>query len=158
MNCIDWEMARTYCEWRGKRLPEQGEWQKAARGTDGQTYPWGNFSYTKKYQLANIADETYKWLAPKWKIAKGYNDGYLTTAPVGSFLRGASPYGVLDMGGNVWEWTNSHAIDESGNEIEDRIWMNGGGYESRPSLTRVTYHYPTRPQSRFSSTGMRCAF
>ena len=61
------------------------------------------------------------------------------------------------MAGNVWEWTGGHPVDEEGEEIEDRRWANGGGFDSRPKLTRVTYHYPNRPEARFSSTGMRCA-
>jgi formylglycine-generating enzyme required for sulfatase activity len=158
INCIDYEMAVTYCEWRGKQVPSQEQWQKAARGTDGRTYPWGNRSYEKNYKLANIADETYRWLDPLWKIAERYNDGYLMTAPVGTFMRGASPYGALDMGGNVWEWTSSHPLDLNGEEDKEYRWTNGGAYDSRPKIIRVTYHFPTLPSNRFSNTGMRCAY
>lgn len=105
---VAWSKAKAFCRWAGLSLPTEAQWEKAARGTDGRIYPWGNEWDPTRANFCDVScPENYSSRNPR------ENDGFAYTAPVGSYPRGQSPYGVLDMAGNVREWCSDEYFESS---------------------------------------------
>lgn len=106
INCVTLQQAAAFCGWRGQRLPSEPEWELAARGPERRPYPWGSSSWAP--ERANLCDKDCSKLScPFTRVSSKIDDGYLTTAPVESHPWGATPAGILDMAGNVMEWTTT---------------------------------------------------
>ena len=144
---VYWSYADAYCSWAGRRLPTSQEWEAAAQGGDGRAYPWGN--NRPDGRLANTCDANCTLAELSNKRDTSINDGFEFTSPVGSYPEGASPYGVLDMAGNVWEWT---ATASGGYYI-----IRGGAWTSNWETTKSSYVSSYDPMVAWVDTGFRCA-
>ncbi len=168
INCVTWEMADDYCHEQSKRLPTEAEWEFAARGPDGRKYPWGDEDPAAAH-LNACGKECMVWGQKNGieeKAMYDVDDGFPNTAPVGSFPKGASRYGIKDVVGNVWEWVADWYGDYPKDEQKDpkgpetgteRVIRGGAWNASYASWVRPTFRYKDVPTKRSYGIGFRCA-
>ncbi len=133
---IRWEEAEAYCRKVGRRLPSSDEWEKAARGIHGRIFPWGN-----RFDPARL---------------NSYEAGVRSAVAAGRYASGASPYGVLDMAGNVWEWTTDWH-DPASRKVGRRRIIRGGGWGYGGAFARTANLGAVWSGERHPSLGFRCA-
>lgn len=148
VNMVSWFDAKEFCKWKSKRLPTEAEWEKAARGTDGRRFPWGNDFDLKKLNTMGI---------------------HGGTTPVGTFQNGKSPYGLFDMAGNIQEWTLDSYKQYPESDYKDsdfgerfKVVRGGGwggiGHYASEVYVRSAFRNYAPPGGTYNDVGFRCAW
>jgi formylglycine-generating enzyme required for sulfatase activity len=148
VDLVSWDDASQYCRWAGKHLPSEAQWEKAARGTDGRIFPWGN-----EWDPARVNSLLTNLYAP---------------VAAGSYPDGASPYGAMEMAGNVWEWvadwydedyySQSPRGNPTGPATGKAKIIRGGGYGVYDAAMRTTIRRDLFPLEEATYIGFRCAW
>jgi len=168
VNCVTWYQADDYCKWRGATLPTEAQWEYAARGSDGRVYSWGD--QKPDSELMNgcgLECSTWRKNAglSETPILYEIDDGYPGSAPVGSFPAGRAEAGLLDMAGNVFEWTHDHhrpyadldKLNPEHAETTERV-IRGGAFNSfMPEFADPALRFPQSQDAHTHGIGFRCA-
>jgi formylglycine-generating enzyme required for sulfatase activity len=167
INCVGWPLADNFCKKRGARLPTEAEWEYAARGSVQRKYPWGDDPPGARF--LNACGKECAGLpttSGTREIMHEEDDGFVGTAPVGSFKDGASSHGIMDLAGNVWEWTSDFygpygsaaEVDPKGPATGTERVLRGGDFTgARAEWARPAWRWKSNPDAARHAVGFRCA-